>query len=106
MCNVVRSGSIARRLDHPDLIWGSWLAATLTSFALLERRALRKNKQGVTLSAFIKRWLGITPRRPWSVGGSLAFAAGLTWLGFHILADLAEAAEDAMTPDDNDSAQG
>jgi hypothetical protein len=72
--------------------WAVWLVATVTSFALLEARALREpltaEKPSGTLSAALRLWIGIQPARPrrW-IAGSL-FAAFWAWLCLHVLAGI------------------
>lgn len=43
-----------------DIIWGSWLAASLVSFAVLETIAFRR-ETFPTLSRVLAAWLGIDP---------------------------------------------
>lgn len=58
-------------MASPSRTWAAWLAATLTSFAVLEARALRL-------------WLGIHPaaKRRWVAAG--LFAAFWAWLVGHV----------------------
>lgn len=94
------SGISMSPVRSSDIIWSAWLLGTAGSFAYLERRALKQNTKGVTLTAFTKRWLGIHPRKPWSLGSGAVFLVGLAWIALHILVDLVRAAEEAMEPDE------
>lgn len=63
--------------------WGTWLAATIGSFAWLEAAALRRRCHP-TLSATLARWLGLNPRGRRGPYALAAFALGWTWLTVHV----------------------
>lgn len=66
-----------------SLAWAAWLAGTLGSFAWLETAALRRRCHP-TLSATLRRWLGVHPRTPWGRLALVAFIAFWSWLCVHI----------------------
>ncbi|GDY29821.1 hypothetical protein GTS_14540 [Gandjariella thermophila] len=37
-----------------------------------------------TLSAYVRRGLGLSPWQPWAPGGMAALSIGLVWLGVHL----------------------
>lgn len=37
-----------------------------------------------TLSAYLRRALGLHPRRPWATGGVMVLGLGLVWAGVHV----------------------
>lgn len=47
--------------DRSDLIWASWLGASLGSFALIEVIAFFTDRP-TTLCRSLRRWFGIDPR--------------------------------------------
>lgn len=65
-----------------NLPWIIWVTATLLTFGALEAWALLSDRP--TLSATLRRWLGIRPPRPWRHVATLALVAGLAWLGIHL----------------------
>lgn len=75
-------------MDAPSRRWAAWLTATLLSFAVLEAQALREplteDKPSGTLSAALRRWLGIAPagKRRWIASG--LFAAFWLWFVGHV----------------------
>ncbi|PXY33567.1 hypothetical protein BAY59_10825 [Prauserella coralliicola] len=71
-----------------DWTWTGLLGGFLAGFAVFETLALReraRGKPGGTLTAYLKRWIGIEPRhwRRWILGP--LFGGGLAVLGVHIL---------------------
>jgi hypothetical protein len=73
-----------------DAIWTTLIGASVAGFAVLETLALRdraRGKPGGTLTAYLKRWIGISPQhwRRWILGP--LFGGGLALLGVHILTD-------------------
>ena len=71
-----------------DRTWGCWLAATLGAFAVLEARALRTrtvDKPSGTLTATLRRWLGLNPRRGRRFVLGPLFAGFLAYLATHFL---------------------
>lgn len=75
-----------------DWAWAAWLAATLGSFAALETVALRRRCLP-TLTATLRRWLGIEPRTRWGTAAPLALVAGWTWLTVHLTRRVSDATE-------------
>lgn len=73
------------RLSRADRNWLTWLLMTVGSFAWLETCALRSNEPGLTLSATIRRWLGVSPRHKGKNLLSIGFLGFLAWLGTHIM---------------------
>jgi hypothetical protein len=63
--------------------WFIWAAGVASSFAWLERMALKRHYHP-TLSTTMRRVLGIDPKTPWGKLGLLAFAACWTCLVVHI----------------------
>ena len=76
-------------MHAPTKRWLVWLAATLTSFLVLEAHALREpltdEKPSETLTAALRYWLGVHPahRRRWIA--SALFAGFWAWLVAHIV---------------------
>lgn len=71
-----------------DRLWRVWIVSAVTSFLGLEVAALRARKrgtQGATLSAALRRWLGIEPRTARRLALSAAFAGFWAWFLTHIL---------------------
>lgn len=71
-----------------DRSWATWLLGTAVAFGVLEGRALRTRiaeKPSGTLTATLRRWIGVDPRsaRRWMLAP--LFGAFLTWLFGHIL---------------------
>jgi hypothetical protein len=68
--------------------WAVWLTATVGSFLILEARALREpltpEKPSETLTAALRKWLGVQPatRRRWIAAG--LFSAFWVWFAGHI----------------------
>ncbi len=56
--------------DVPEWYWIAWVAVTVVLFAIPEAWAIingdveRKDKQGDTLSEYVRKWLGIHPPKP------------------------------------------
>lgn len=68
--------------------WALWLGATVASFVAVESAALYERAQGrtgKTLSATLRRWLGIDPRHSHAVLSTVVASATLLWFGIHIL---------------------
>jgi hypothetical protein len=72
-------------MSRNDLNWGVWLAAAGLTFAHLERKAFRQNAIEKTLSATLRRWLGIYPRRKGSRLTGMGFLLALGWIAAHIM---------------------
>lgn len=67
------------------IAWIVWVAVALLSFLGLEIAAIVTAGPRSTLSAYLRRWLGIEPHRPWAVAGAAVFAGFLAWLALHII---------------------
>lgn len=68
-----------------DLAWAAWLAGSVGSFAVLERLALRNARgQGGTFTAVSRRWLGLDPRKPWSLAGIAVVYVASGWVAGHL----------------------
>ncbi|MFB9926013.1 hypothetical protein ACFORO_12460 [Amycolatopsis halotolerans] len=68
--------------------WSCWLAGTLTAFSILEARALKARQPGKpsgTLTATMRRWLGLKPRRVRRYLLAPLFAGFLGYLWLHFL---------------------
>lgn len=69
--------------------WAIWAGGTLVGFTVLEATALIMHREDRTLSAHIRRVLGIDPPNRWRRLGSAAFLATLwaftLWFGPHIV---------------------
>ncbi|MFD1145966.1 hypothetical protein [Saccharothrix hoggarensis] len=74
-----------RRRPSPDAEWGAWLAVSAAVFATLEGHALLRRVHERTLSATLRRWLGIRPSRWYRAAASAAFLGFLAWLALHIV---------------------
>lgn len=68
-----------------SIAWIAWALVAFLSFLGLEIAALVTRGPGSTLSAQLRRWLGIEPHRPWAEVGVAVFVGFLAWLGVHIL---------------------
>ncbi|MBP2331238.1 hypothetical protein JOF56_011623 [Kibdelosporangium banguiense] len=71
-----------------DVVWGSVLGTFAVGFAVFETLGLKarnRGEQSGTLTATIRRWLGIDPQAPrrWWLGS--LFGAFLAWFFVHIL---------------------
>ncbi|ALG07656.1 hypothetical protein [Kibdelosporangium phytohabitans] len=71
-----------------DLVWTAFVTVTVGVFAVLEIRGLKADPRGKnygTLSAALRRWLGIEPAKPrrWWLGS--VFGAFWLWFVVHIL---------------------
>lgn len=68
--------------------WAAWMFSAVASFAWLETAALierSRGAQGATLSAALRRWLGVEPRTQRKLFMGAGFAAFWTWFCLHIL---------------------
>lgn len=65
--------------------WIIWAVVTLLGFGAIEGLALASGDMDNTLTAHVRLVLGLEPGKPWGAIGGLAFAAGLTWAGWHIV---------------------
>lgn len=66
--------------------WAVWLTGTVGTFAVLETKALRgrmADKPSGTLTATMRRWLGINPRARRRFLLAPAFAAFTAYLYLH-----------------------
>lgn len=76
-------------MSKPDLVWGSYLLAVALGFAILEHAALSQHKKGLTLSATLRRWLGVHPAREWGAFSRWMFSTTMlsttAWIIYHIL---------------------
>lgn len=70
------------RIDW-DIAWKAWFVGTLSSFAVLETLAFRRGTFP-TLSATLRNWLGVHPRRRSGRIAPLIFAAFWLWLAAHV----------------------
>lgn len=71
---------------HGDRLWAGFLGFCLGAFGLLEWLGYNGGRHG-TLSAALRRWLGVHPaaKRRWLAGG--LFGGALAGLIVHILVD-------------------
>lgn len=68
-----------------DTAWLIWLGGTVVSFAALEIAAVRSGGwRTSTLTATLRRWLGIQPERPWRLAGIAVILGFCAWLGSHL----------------------
>lgn len=68
--------------------WALWLAGTLGTFALWERKAFKARSTGkpsATLTATMRCWLGLKPRHPRRFVLAPMFAAFVIYLWGHFL---------------------
>lgn len=65
-------------------VWHVWLSAVAVSFALLEARALRVHGESATLTAHLRRTLGIHPRRRFCTGGRVLMISVFGWCILHL----------------------
>ncbi len=68
-----------------NVAWIAWAGVAFLSFLGLEIAAIVTRGPRSTLSAYLRRWLGIEPHRPWAVAGAAVFAGFLAWLAIHII---------------------
>lgn len=70
-----------------DYVWAGVIVTFAAVFVPLELRGTRDNrgKNYGTLSATLRRWLGIDPPKPRRWPLRIAFTAFLVWFGIHIL---------------------
>ncbi|MEV8610286.1 hypothetical protein AB0383_20565 [Amycolatopsis sp. NPDC051373] len=69
--------------------WSLWLAGTLVSFAWWERKALLSRipeKPSETLTATVRRWMGVKPRAPRRFVLVPVFTAFCAYLFLHFVA--------------------
>lgn len=71
-------------------VWAVWLLVTAISFGVLEWLSWRDD---ATLSAVLRRWLGVDPPRPWRRVAVAVFVNALTafvaWFVPHVVAPAA-----------------
>lgn len=73
---------------NPNRTWAAWLIGVLGSFAALEYPALRRrvaDKPSGTLTATMRRWLGLNPRARRRFILAPCFAAFVIYLWGHFL---------------------
>jgi hypothetical protein len=70
-----------------DIVWGTVLGGFAAVFLPLELTGTRdtRGKNYGTLSATLRRWLGIDPPLPRRWPLRIGFALLLVWFGIHIL---------------------
>ncbi|TCO64940.1 hypothetical protein [Actinocrispum wychmicini] len=72
-----------------DLVWGIFVSAATVGFGTLEITSLVTEHPGqgerATLSATLRKWLGIQPPAPRRWWARALFAGLLGWFGLHIL---------------------
>jgi hypothetical protein len=66
-----------------EISWALWLAATVTSFAVLEVVAYRTARMP-TLTRTLQRWMGVQPRNRWGAVSPFVFGAGSAWATWHL----------------------
>lgn len=66
-----------------DLAWAAWLTGTVGSFAVLEYLAYHRRLHP-TLSATLRRWMGVDPRASRHVAMKIGFAGFWVWLTVHV----------------------
>lgn len=74
--------------DHADAYWVGYSMGTLALFLALELWALKArvdDKPSGTLTAVLRRWLGVSPRRWWAPLGVALFVGVLVTFGSHIV---------------------
>lgn len=72
-------------MKRHEIRWAAWLSASAVSFAALERQALKSGRNELTLSAALRHWLGLVPRRKGSRLSGIGFLLALGWVAAHIL---------------------
>lgn len=65
-------------------IWAVSGGVAVLTFAALELTALATRGPRSTLSSYLRRWLGLEPRRDWWIAGVAGFIGFLVWLGAHV----------------------
>lgn len=67
------------------LIWHGWLAGVAVTFGILETHALITGGEGATLTAHLRRSLGVSPRRRYRPAGRGLLLAVFGWLVAHLV---------------------
>lgn len=76
-------------MPDPSWTWGIWLTLVVGTFAGLEAWALAtRATHGDTLSEFLRRILGVRPRRRWRYLPAAGFVLFLGWLAVHIVLEI------------------
>lgn len=65
--------------------WEVWVSAVLISFGVLEGIVLYGGRVDLTLSAALRRWMGVSPNRSWRAPAAVALGAGLTLFFCHVV---------------------
>lgn len=66
--------------------WITWGVLTIGGFAVIEGLALREGApQGATLSAHLRRMLGIHPAKPWHRASRVALVGACSALAVHLI---------------------
>lgn len=66
--------------------WITWGVVTLTGFGVIEGYALSgRAPEGATLSAHLRRALGIHPRKPWHNASRIVLISALSALATHLI---------------------
>jgi hypothetical protein len=64
-------------LRQPGAVWAVWAVVTVVEFLALEIWALRGNHEAATLSATLRKYLGVYPTRRWARTAVAAFSSTL-----------------------------
>lgn len=67
-----------------DIVWAIWAGVALLTFGALEVWSGFRGEPH-TLSATLRRWLGIDPRKHWRLAGAALFLGALATFGWHIV---------------------
>ncbi|MGH3438983.1 MAG: hypothetical protein ACRDRN_21265 [Sciscionella sp.] len=71
-------------VDPHAVAWGV-LGATAIGYEFVLANTGNRHH---TLSAYLRRALGLDPRKPWAAAGIAALGCSLVWLGLHIGLDI------------------
>lgn len=71
-------------ISNLEIGWGWWIAWGLV-FAILETIAILNKTDGDTLSEYTRKWLGVFPKKQWSIVGATALLGFLVWFGWHVV---------------------
>ncbi len=77
---IMSRGRAPRQVDGYAIGWAA-LGAAGIGYEIALATAGHPDR---TLSAYIRRALGLSPWRPWAPAGAVVLGLGLSWIGVHL----------------------